>query len=63
MNAAEHPTLSSQFSSIPGTVQKIYKFYITESSYNRLKTGDKFYIKGLGINNLSKDIINFFDKK
>ena len=63
MNAAEHPTLSSQFSSIPGTVQKIYKFYITESSYNRLKTGDKFYIKGLKINDNSKNVINFFDKK
>ena len=63
INAAEHPTLSSQFSSISGTVQKIYKFYITETSYNRLKTGDKFYIKGLKINDNSKNVINFFDKK
>jgi hypothetical protein len=63
INAAEHPTLSSQFSSINGTVQKVYKFYITESSYNRLKTGDKFYIKGLKINDNSKNVINFFDKK
>ena len=63
INAAEHPTLSSQFSSIPGTVQKVYKFYITETSYNRLKTGDKFYIKGLKINDNSKNVINFFDKK
>ena len=63
MNAAEHPTLSSQNSSILGTVQKVYKFYITETSYNRLKTGDKFYIKGLKINDNSKNVINFFDKK
>jgi hypothetical protein len=63
INAAEHPTLSSQFSSISGTVQKVYKFYITEASYNRLKTGDKFYIKGLKINDNSKNVINFFDKK
>lgn len=63
INAAEHPTLSSQFSSISGTVQKIYKFYITETSYNRLKTGDKFYIKGLKINDNTKNVINFFDKK
>ena len=63
INAAEHPTLSSQFSSISGTVQKVYKFYITETSYNRLKTGDKFYIKGLKINDNSKNVINFFDKK
>ena len=63
INAAEHPTLSSQFSSINGTVQKVYKFYITEKSYNRLKTGDKFYIKGLKINDNSKNVINFFDKK
>ena len=63
INAAEHPTLSSQFSSISGSVQKVYKFYITEASYNRLKTGDKFYIKGLKINDNSKNVINFFDKK
>ena len=63
INASEHPTLSSQNSSISGTVQKIYKFYITETSYNRLKTGDKFYIKGLKINDNSKNVINFFDKK
>jgi hypothetical protein len=63
INASEHPTLSSQNSSISGTVQKVYKFYITETSYNRLKTGDKFYIKGLKINDNSKNVINFFDKK
>jgi hypothetical protein len=63
VNAAEHPTSSSQYSSILGAVQKVYKFYISETSYNRLKTGDKFYIKGLKINNGSKNVINFFDKK
>ena len=71
VNAAEHPTPSSgtipgnptQYSSINTAVQKVYKFYISENSYNRLKTGDTFYIKGIKINDNSKNVINFFDKK
>lgn len=43
--------------------QKVYKFYIDKNGYDRLKVGDIFYIKGLKINNMSKDVINFFDKK
>lgn len=62
--ASEFSAITSvTFSSINDVVQKVYKFYIDKSGYDRLRTGDKFYIKGLGINNLSKDIINFFDKK
>lgn len=40
----------------------IYKFYISENSYRRLKRNDAFYIKGLLIND-SKEMLNFFDKK
>lgn len=40
----------------------IYKFYISEDSYNRLKRNDVFYIKGLLLNG-NKELLNFFDKK
>jgi hypothetical protein len=62
--ASENPqNISVTFSSIADTVQKVYKFYIDKNGYERLRTNDKFYIKGLLINNFSKDVINFFDKK
>jgi hypothetical protein len=51
------------FSSISGVNQKVYKFYINEEDYKRLKNKDGFYIKGLKFNNDVKDVINFFDKK
>jgi hypothetical protein len=64
LTASEFPGITTvTFSSINSIVQKVYKFYIDKSGYDRLRTGDKFYIKGLIINNLSKDVINFFDKK
>ena len=62
-NAAEAHSISSTFSVFDDIAQKIYKFYISESDFNRLKTGDKFYIKGLKINDNTKNVINFFDKK
>jgi uncharacterized delta-60 repeat protein len=46
-----------------GNTHKIFKFYISESSYNRLKNGDTFYLKGIVINDGRKDLVNFFDKK
>jgi hypothetical protein len=39
----------------------IYKFYISENSYLRMKHKDQFYISGILVNN--NDILNFFDKK
>jgi len=50
------------------TKYKIYKFYISESDYSRMKSLDKFFIKGLKLN--SEDywtlkynkILNFFDR-
>jgi hypothetical protein len=64
LSASEFPAITTATYSLTNDiVQKVYKFYIDKSGYDRLRTGDKFYIKGLGINNQSKDIINFFDKK
>ena len=42
---------------------KVYKFYIDKIGYERLKTGNTFYIKGLKINDNTKNVISFFDKK
>jgi hypothetical protein len=41
---------------------KVYRFYIGEADFFKLRHGDSFYIKGLKIKN-DKDVINFFDKK
>ena len=41
---------------------KVYKFYIGEADYFKLKSKDSFYIKGLKIANDS-ELLNFFDKK
>lgn len=51
------------YSTISNVVQKVYKFYITKASWERLKDSDSFYIKGLKLRNLNSTVINFFDKK
>lgn len=53
-NAFIGPTSSSH---------KVYKFYISKSSYERLKIRDRFYIKGLKFNDNSNYPLNFFDKR
>jgi hypothetical protein len=60
---SEKRTLTSTFSSVFEASHKVYKFYISETSYNRLKSSDDFYIRGLKVNDSSKSLINFFDKK
>ncbi len=62
-SASETTESGTTYSRIPGVNQKVYKFYIDEDGYNRLTLGDTFYITGLKINNNSKEVINFFDKK
>jgi hypothetical protein len=42
------------------TYSVVYKFYISEENYSRLRYKDQFYIKGVVSGN---DLINFFDKK
>lgn len=39
---------------------KVYKFYVNEVDFNRLKLGDYFYLQNLKVDN---NPINFFDKK
>ena len=53
---------SGTFSSRPVS-HKVYKFYVSRSNFERLKLKDSFYIKGLSINDNTKDVIKFFDKK
>jgi hypothetical protein len=64
LTASESPSLVGlTYSNINDVVQKVYKFYIDKNGYERLRTGDVFYLKGIKINNISKNVINFFDKK
>lgn len=42
---------------------KVYKFYISDKDYKKLKIKDRFYIKGLRLNDDSKYPLNFFNKK
>lgn len=60
-NMSENKTISSTFSN--NISHKVYKFYIDKKSYNRLKDGDFFYLKGININDGQKNLQNFFDKK
>ena len=47
----------------PKVTHKMYKFYISEKDYNRLKYGYNFYIKGLKIKTNPNSYSNFFEKK
>jgi uncharacterized protein YjbI with pentapeptide repeats len=49
--------------SFTGASHKVYKFYISQSSYQRLKLRDRFYFKGIKFNNNSNYPLNFFDKR
>lgn len=60
---SEKRTLTTTFSSIAAASHKVYKFYIDQTSYNRLKMSGDFYISGLKINDSNRELINFFDKK
>ena len=42
---------------------KVFKFYIYDSDYEKLKAGDFFYIKGIKIKNNESKLLNFFDKR
>ena len=41
---------------------KVYRFYIGEADFFKLRHGDSFYLKGIKIKN-DKNVLNFFDKK
>jgi hypothetical protein len=64
LTASESSSLAGlTYSNINDVVQKVYKFYIDKNGYERLRTGDAFYLKGIKINDNKKEVINFFDKK
>lgn len=42
---------------------KVFKFYIYDSDYEKLKSSDFFYIKGIKIKNNESKLLNFFDKR
>ena len=75
-NMSEYKSKTSgTYSYIGNTNSKIYKFYISKESFDRLKAGDVFYIKGLkivavpalmpdGKNRVyGNNLLNFFDGK
>lgn len=42
---------------------KVYKFYIGEADFNRLKHGDSFYLRGVRVSNDDSDLLNVFDRR
>ena len=55
---------SGTYSYINSPNSKIYKFYISKESFQRLKSKDSFYIKGIKVKDQPSDILlNFFDSK
>jgi len=42
---------------------KMYKFYINNDGFNRLKEGQSFYFDGLNITKNNSPVLNFFDDK
>ena len=50
-------------SSFTKLTHKVYRFYISEKDYKKLKIRDRFYIKGLRLNDNSKYPLNFFNKR
>ena len=45
------------------TTHKLFKFYIDEKDYDKLRLTQFFYLKGIKVNDNSKNVLNFFDKK
>ncbi len=42
---------------------KMYKFYVTDTNWARLREFQNFYFQDLGINIVSNELLNFFDDK
>ena len=63
LNSSDRRSLTSQvYSNSNGIDFKVYRFYIGEADFFKLRHGDSFYLKGLKIKN-DKNVLNFFDKK
>jgi hypothetical protein len=41
---------------------KVYKLYVGEADWKKMRSGDSFYVKGIRIKN-DPELMNFFDKK
>ena len=54
---------SGTYSYINSPNSKIYKFYISKESFERMKAKDTFYIKGLKASGARDFIIDFFDSR
>lgn len=50
-------------SSVGKASHKVYRFYISPNDYDKLRLKDRFYIKGLRLNDNSKYPLNFFNKR
>ncbi len=53
----------AEVSTITSASHKIYKFYISENDYERLKIRDRFYIKGLNFNTTLASPLTIFDNR
>lgn len=62
-SSSNRKSANNNFSPVNDTNFKVYKFYIGEADFFRLKQGDFFYIKGLRVKDNSGNILNFFDRK
>ena len=62
-NSSNRRSSTNNYSTINSTNFKVYKFYIGESDFFRLKQGDVFHIKGIKINDGGKSVLSFFDRK
>lgn len=54
---------SATYSQRNGPSHKLYKFYISKRDFERFRKDDYFYLKNIVINDGSKKLVNFFDKK
>jgi hypothetical protein len=53
----------SEIETIANASHKVFKFYINEKDFYRLKLRDRFYIKGLKFPNAKKYPFNLFDRR
>lgn len=56
-------TIAEKTPAINTYSHKVYKFYISEDDYKKIKIRDRFYIKGLSIKDNSKYPLNFFERR
>jgi transcriptional regulator with XRE-family HTH domain len=61
--AYDELTLKLTNNSILKPSHKVYRFYISERDYKKLKIRDRFYIKGLVLNDNTKYPLHFFNKR